>query len=105
MTITEITDGVPSSSLSRTSIVVDMLDSLDLEPGHRVPELGTGIGGNAGLIAHRVGSTGHVTSVETDLTRATTAAATLARVRRSARGGPGRRRRPRLRPGGPPSTG
>ncbi|MFE3314895.1 hypothetical protein ACFXMF_38720, partial [Embleya sp. NPDC059213] len=52
-TITEITDGVPSSSLSCTSIVVDMLDSLDLEPGHRVLELGTGTGWNAALIAHR----------------------------------------------------
>ncbi|MEU0936962.1 methyltransferase domain-containing protein [Embleya sp. NPDC005971] len=79
-TITEITGGVPSSSLSCTSIVVDMLDSLDLQPGHRVLELGTGTGWNAALIAYRVGPTGHVTSVETDPTLATTAAATLTRA-------------------------
>ncbi|OPC76971.1 hypothetical protein B4N89_41000 [Embleya scabrispora] len=79
-TITEITDGVPSSSLSCTSIVVDMLDSLDLQPAHRVLELGTGTGWNAALIAHRVGPTGHVTSIETDPTLATIAAATLTRA-------------------------
>ncbi|MFE3200178.1 methyltransferase domain-containing protein [Embleya sp. NPDC059237] len=79
-TITQITDGVPSSSLSCTSIVVDMLDSLDLEPGHRVLELGTGTGWNAALIAHRVGPTGHVTSIEADPALATGAAATLTRA-------------------------
>ncbi|GCE02259.1 methyltransferase domain-containing protein [Embleya hyalina] len=79
-TITQITDGVPSSSLSCTSIVVDMLDSLDLEPGHRVLELGTGTGWNAALIAHRTGPTGHVTSVEADPALAIGAAATLTRA-------------------------
>ncbi|MYS80291.1 hypothetical protein [Embleya scabrispora] len=37
-------------------------------------------GWNAALIAHRVGPTGHVTSIETDSALATTAAATLTRA-------------------------
>lgn len=44
-TITHITDGLATSSLSCQSIVVDMLDSLMVEPGHRVLELGTGAAG------------------------------------------------------------
>ncbi|MGW6507452.1 hypothetical protein ACWGCP_07840 [Streptomyces niveus] len=42
-----------------------MLDSLLLEPGHRVLELGTGTGRNAALPAWRAGG-GRVTSVEVD---------------------------------------
>ncbi|WP_331767740.1 methyltransferase domain-containing protein [Embleya sp. NBC_00896] len=78
--VTELVDDRPSSSLSCTSIVADMLDSVDVEPGHRILELGTGTGWNAALLAHRAGPTGHVTSVEADPTLATTAAATLART-------------------------
>lgn len=63
--ITQILDGLPSSSLSCVSVVVDMLDSLELEPGHRVLEVGTGAGWNAGLLAARAGA-GQVTSVEVD---------------------------------------
>ncbi|MFE3203058.1 methyltransferase domain-containing protein [Embleya sp. NPDC059237] len=62
--VTEVTDGIPSSSLSAPAVVATMLDSLDVEPGHRVLELGTGTGWNAALIAHRVGASGRVTSVE-----------------------------------------
>jgi protein-L-isoaspartate(D-aspartate) O-methyltransferase len=70
--VTQVTDGRPSSSLSCQAVVVDMLDSLLLEPGHRVLELGAGTGWNAALIARRVGP-GRVLSVETDagLTAAT----------------------------------
>ncbi|MCX5205832.1 methyltransferase domain-containing protein [Streptomyces sp. NBC_00237] len=64
-TLTQITDGLPSSSLSAPSIVIDMLDSLMPEPGHHVLELGTGYGWNAALLAHRAGP-GRVVSVETD---------------------------------------
>ncbi|WP_326611277.1 methyltransferase domain-containing protein [Streptomyces scopuliridis] len=64
-TITHITDGLATSSLSCQSIVVDMLDSLMVEPGHRVLELGTGAGWNAALLAARAGA-GSVTSVEVD---------------------------------------
>ncbi|MFI6986588.1 methyltransferase domain-containing protein [Embleya sp. NPDC050154] len=62
--VTEITHDRPSSSLSCTSVVAGMLDALDVEPGHRILELGTGTGWNAALLAHHVGPTGHVTSVE-----------------------------------------
>lgn len=63
--VTEVTDGRPSSSLSCQAVVVDMLDSLLLEPGQRVLELGTGTGWNAALLDWRAGP-GRVTSVEVD---------------------------------------
>ncbi|MGW0562916.1 protein-L-isoaspartate O-methyltransferase [Streptomyces sp. NPDC003016] len=64
-TITQVTDGLPSSSLSCQSVVVDMLDSLMVDSGHRVLELGTGLGWNAALLGARAGA-GNVTSVEAD---------------------------------------
>ncbi|MEU4800550.1 methyltransferase domain-containing protein [Streptomyces sp. NPDC023327] len=64
-TVTQLLDGLPSSSLSCGSVVADMLDSLKAEPGHRVLELGTGLGWNAALLATRSGA-GRVTSVEVD---------------------------------------
>ncbi|NEC92736.1 protein-L-isoaspartate O-methyltransferase, partial [Streptomyces sp. SID12501] len=63
--VTQVTDGLPSSSLSCQSVVVDMLDSLRLEAGMRVLELGTGTGWNAALLAWRAGP-GQVTSIEVD---------------------------------------
>lgn len=63
--VTQVIDGLPSSSLSCEAVVVDMLDSLLLEPGHRVLELGTGTGRNAALLGWRAGA-GRVTSVEVD---------------------------------------
>ncbi|MEW1551198.1 methyltransferase domain-containing protein [Streptomyces tsukubensis] len=63
--VTQITGGLPTSSLSCQGIVVDMLDSLLLEPGHQVLELGTGTGWNAALAARRTGP-GRVVSVEMD---------------------------------------
>ncbi|MFF7249857.1 methyltransferase domain-containing protein [Embleya sp. NPDC008237] len=78
--ITEITHARPSSSLSCTSVVASMLDALDIEPGHHVLELGTGTGWNAALLAHRVGPTGHVTSVEAAPDLAAGARATLTRA-------------------------
>lgn len=73
--VTQVTEGLPSSSLSCEAVVVDMLDSLLLEPGHRVLELGTGTGRNAALLGWRAGA-GRVTSVEVDA-----GLAALARVR------------------------
>ncbi|MGY9066912.1 methyltransferase domain-containing protein [Streptomyces sp. CAS3] len=64
-TVTQITDGLPSSSLSCGSVVADMLDSLKLRSGDRVLELGTGLGWNAALLAERAGP-GRVVSVEVD---------------------------------------
>jgi protein-L-isoaspartate O-methyltransferase len=63
--VTQVEGGLPSSSLSCPSVVAGMLDSLRLEPGHHVLELGTGTGWNAALLAHRAGL-GRVTSVEVD---------------------------------------
>lgn len=75
--VTEISGGVPSSSLSAQGIVVDMLDALLLEPGQRVLELGTGTGWNAALLARRAGS---VVSVEVDTELAAAAAERLKRA-------------------------
>ncbi|MFC4032125.1 methyltransferase domain-containing protein [Streptomyces polygonati] len=63
--VTQVTEGLPSSSLSGEAVVVDMLDSLLVEPGHRVLELGAGTGRNAALLSMRAGP-GRVTSVEVD---------------------------------------
>ncbi|WP_406293017.1 methyltransferase domain-containing protein [Embleya sp. NBC_00888] len=78
--ITEITAGRPSSSLSCTSVVAGMLDVLDVELGHRVLELGAGTGWSAALLAHRVGPTGRVTTVETAPDLAASARDTLTRA-------------------------
>ncbi|WP_439681032.1 methyltransferase domain-containing protein [Embleya sp. MST-111070] len=78
--ITEVTDGRPTSSLSCSWVVADMIDFLDLEPGHHVLELGTGTGWNAALIAHHVGPTGKVTSVELAPALAARARTTLTRA-------------------------
>jgi len=56
----------PSSSCSKPSIVADMLDALDLHPGHSVLEIGTGTGWNAALLCRHVGPRGRVVSVEVD---------------------------------------
>nr|WP_202447434.1 methyltransferase domain-containing protein [Streptomyces sp. SID5468] len=74
--VTQVTDGLPSSSLSCQGVVVDMLDALRLEPGHRVLELGAGAGWNAALMAWRAGR-GRVTSVEADPELAASARARL----------------------------
>ncbi|MER8119017.1 methyltransferase domain-containing protein [Streptomyces sp. NPDC094031] len=75
-TITQISSGVPGSSLSCEAVVADMLDSLLLEPGHRVLELGTGSGRNAALAARRAGR-GNVTTIEADEELAAIARQTL----------------------------
>lgn len=72
--VTQVNDGRPvdadeelwpSSSASAPSIVVRMLDLLDVEDEHRVCEVGTGTGWNAALLAHRVGAD-RVTTIEVD---------------------------------------
>lgn len=55
----------PTSSTSAPSVVLSMLRDLDVQPGHRVLEIGTGTGWNAGLLAYRLGDTA-VTTVEVD---------------------------------------
>ena len=54
------------SSSSQPSIMAIMLEQLDLKPGQKVLEIGTGPGYNAALMAHIVGETGQVVTVEID---------------------------------------
>jgi protein-L-isoaspartate O-methyltransferase len=65
-----------TSSSSMPSVVFGMLGDLDLAPGHRVLEIGTGTGWNAALLAHRAGA-GRVVSVEVDPAVAASARAAL----------------------------
>ncbi|MDD4865614.1 MAG: methyltransferase, FxLD system [Mycobacterium sp.] len=58
--------GVPISSSSQPAIMARMLEQLDVRPGHRVLEIGTGSGYNAALLAHLVGASGSVVSVDID---------------------------------------
>lgn len=65
----------PTSSASMPSVVFRMLRDLDVSPGHRALEIGTGTGWNAALLAYRLGA-GNVVTVEVD--RAVAAAARTA---------------------------
>lgn len=59
-------DGVPVSSASQPAIMGIMLEQLDLRPGHRVLEIGAGTGYNAALMAHIVGESGQVVTIDID---------------------------------------
>lgn len=72
--------GVPTSTLSQPSIVAIMLEQLDVRPGHRVLEIGTGSGYNTALLAELAGARGRVTSVELDPGLVASAAARLAEL-------------------------
>ncbi|MEV6418855.1 hypothetical protein [Streptomyces sp. NPDC051662] len=56
---------IPSSSSSMPTMVCSMLRELDVAPGHRVLEIGTGTGWNAALLSHRLGDE-NVVTVEVD---------------------------------------
>jgi len=72
---TQVDDGHPAgadgcgfevtSSASMPAVVAQMLTALQVEPGMRVLEIGTGTGYNAALLAHRLGPA-NVVSVEID---------------------------------------
>lgn len=68
-----------SSSVSKPDLVFTMLRHLDVRPGQRVMEVGTGSGWNAGLLAARLGSDA-VTTVEIDAPLADAAGAALGAV-------------------------
>ncbi|MEV6013855.1 methyltransferase, FxLD system, partial [Streptomyces sp. NPDC051976] len=60
------TDGTSISCASQPGVVALMLDQLEAQPGDRILELGAGTGYNAALLAHLVGDTGHVTTIDVD---------------------------------------
>lgn len=70
----------PSSSCSQPSLLLAMLDALDLHSAHRTLEIGTGTGWNAALLAARTGPRGHVTSLDVDPAIADQARITLRRA-------------------------
>jgi len=57
--------GVAVSSVSQPTVVALMLEQADLQPGHRVLEIGSG-GYNAALLCELVGPTGEVTTIDID---------------------------------------
>lgn len=73
-------NGQAISSSSAPAVMAPMLTSLDLQPGHRVLEIGTGTGYNAALLAHLVGPRGKVVSIELDPDIAKAARAALRSV-------------------------
>ena len=64
--LTKRLEGKVVSSSSQPAIMAIMLEQLDLQPGHRVLEIGAGTGYNAALMAHIVGDTGRVVTVDID---------------------------------------
>ena len=72
--------GAPVSASTQPSVMALMLNTLDLQPGQRVLEIGTGTGYNAALLAELVGESGHVTSLEIDPEIADAARAHLERA-------------------------
>jgi len=59
-------DGTAISSASSPNIVAVMLEQLDVQPGHRVLEIGTATGINAALLAELTGPAGTVVTIELD---------------------------------------
>ncbi|WP_311546033.1 methyltransferase domain-containing protein [Streptomonospora wellingtoniae] len=70
--VTQVDDGQdggigrPTSSSSAPGVMARMLEALDVRPGMRVLEIGTGTGYNAAILAELVGPAGMVTTVEVD---------------------------------------
>ncbi|MFF9345741.1 ATP-grasp peptide maturase system methyltransferase [Streptomyces sp. NPDC014734] len=68
--------GSPTSSATLPSLVVRTAQVADLQPGHRVLEVGTGTGYSTAVLCHRLGAK-NVVSIEYDTGLAATAAAHL----------------------------
>jgi protein-L-isoaspartate(D-aspartate) O-methyltransferase len=58
--------GMPLSSSSQPALMAKMLELLELREGQHVLEIGAGTGYNAALLAHLVGRSGTVTTIEVD---------------------------------------
>lgn len=63
---THVAHGELVSSSSQPSLMALMCQALDVREGQRVLEIGAGTGYNAALLAHRLGGTGAVTTVDLD---------------------------------------
>jgi protein-L-isoaspartate(D-aspartate) O-methyltransferase len=59
-------DGRQLPQTSKPELVATMLRLLDVQPGHRVLEVGTGSGYSTALLAHLVGPAGQVISLDID---------------------------------------
>ena len=59
-------DGIPVSSSSQPAMMAIMLEQLDLHPGHRVLEIGTGSGYNAALMSVITAPRGKVVTIDID---------------------------------------
>lgn len=59
-------DGTPVPQSTADSRIQSMVAMLDLQPGARVMEIGTGSGYSGAVLANIVGETGHVVSIDID---------------------------------------
>src|SRR5580698_10096895 len=59
-------DGIPVSSSSQPAMMAIMLDQLELRPGQRILEIGTGSGYNAAVMSVIAGPAGRVVTVDID---------------------------------------
>lgn len=73
-------DGTAASSSSQPSMMVIMLEQLQLRPGDNVLEIGTGTGYNAAIMQYLVRPTGRVTTIEYDKVLANQAQINLQRA-------------------------
>jgi protein-L-isoaspartate(D-aspartate) O-methyltransferase len=64
--VTKRLGGQTVSSASAPEVIALMLEQLDPRAGDRVLEIGAGTGYNAALLAHLVGESGHVTTIDID---------------------------------------
>ena len=73
-------DGSPISSASQPTIVATMLEQLEVSPGQRILEVGTGTGYNAALLASLAGVDGHVVTLELESDLADAAKGRLSQI-------------------------
>ena len=59
-------EGVPISSSTQPTMMAIMAEQLRADPGHSVLEIGAGTGYNAAILAHIVGESGKVVTVDID---------------------------------------